>query len=493
MKNKKTLVGLPVDGRPVVRRQVQDLVAAAGWEMRMPEVAALGHMREPAPREALAAWLEREAADAAGVVVSIDMLVYGGLVPSRFIADELHALLPRLALFRRLKQRQPRLPIYAFAATMRISNNNVAEEEKPYWAEHGERLWAWSFHSDRHGQTGDAEAARLAAAAEAAIPAEIRNDYLATRARNFAVNEALLDLVAEGVIARLILPQDDTAEYGFNIAERRRLQQLVQERGLASRVLIYPGADEVMHTLAAHLVGRAREDAAPLRIALSCSDPHHLQQLRARYEDRPVLDSLASQLEAVGARLVANNEPADLLLALHSSGPAQGDWAMRLPLPAPQPLDTAWVEQLASTTLPLAVVDLAYANGADPVLIEALAARGLLPKLVGYAGWNTASNSLGSLLAQLVLAREALGDEANRLNTALRLAEDYLYQARLRRALRERIDEPALSADELAAEVRSNFVPAADAWLRETGLPGRIARCYLPWDRTFEIGLELQC
>ena len=33
--------------------------------------------------------------------------------------------------------------------------------------------------------------------------------------------------------SRLILPQDDTAEYGFNIAERRQLQQQIEARGLA--------------------------------------------------------------------------------------------------------------------------------------------------------------------------------------------------------------------------------------------------------------------
>lgn len=486
-----TLAGLPVDGRPVVRRQVQALADAAGWTLRLPDVADLGHLRRPAQRDVLAGWLEQQADGAAGVIVSIDMLVYGGLVPSRFITDELDALLPRLALLRRLKALNARRPIYAFAATMRISNNNVAEEEKPYWAEHGERLWRWSFHSDKFRQTGDAGASALAARAEAAVPADIRADYRATRARNFAVNLALLELVQEGVIDRLILPQDDTAEYGFNIAERRELQQRVLALGLSDRVLIYPGADEVMHTLTAHMVGRLRGDA-PLRIALSCSDPQHVGALRARYEDRPVLDSLASQIEAVGARLVDDAEPADLLLALHSSGPAQGDWAMRLPLPLPQSLNAQWVAALSAAPTPLAVVDLAYANGGDPVLIEALAAQRLLPRLVGYAGWNTASNSLGGLLAQLVLARRVLSSDANRLNTALRLAEDYLYQARLRQTLRERIDEPALSAAELVAQARAIFVPAADAWLASMGLSGRIHSCYLPWDRSFEIGLELQ-
>lgn len=483
-----TLVGLPVDGRPVVRRQVQDLVAAGGHTLRLPDVAALGHMRRPADRDALARWLIAEAAQADGLVLSVDMLVYGGLVPSRFITDALDDLLARLALLRTLKAQAPQRPLYAFAATLRISNSNVAEEEKPYWADHGTRLWAWSFHTDRHAQTRDPASAAAAEAARAAIPAGIREDYLATRERNFALNQALLGLVAEGVIDRLILPQDDTAEYGFNIAERRALQALVEAQGLGGRVLIYPGADEVIHTLSAHLIARLRGDA-PLRIAVTCSHPAQVRQLRALYEDRPVLASLAGQAEAVGAELVAADAPADLLLALHTQGGAQGDWAMRKPLPQPVGVDAGWVEALRAHAGPLALVDLAYANGGDPELIGAL--NGLLPRLAGYSGWNTAGNSLGGLLAQLVLARGVLAGAANRLNTALRLAEDYLYQSTLRQQLRDAIDEPALSADELAARAYALVVPATDAWLKAQGLPGRVSRCYLPWDRSFEIGLEL--
>ncbi|MDN3920318.1 DUF4127 family protein [Roseateles violae] len=488
---KKVLVGLPVDGRPVVRQQVQALVAAGGWELRMPEVAQLGRPAWPAQRDLLAAWLEREADGAAGVIVSIDMLVYGGRVPARFIGDELNALLPRLSLMRRLKRRAPRRPIYAFAAALRIANSGLADGEKSYWPEYGQRLWAWSFHGDRCRQTGDPSAATLAGRAEDGLPAAIRADYLATRARNFAVNVALLDLVEQGVIDRLVLPQDNTSDYGLDAAERRELRQMIQARGLSELVLIYPGADEAMHTLAAHLVGRLR-GSPPLRITVSCSDAANLGTLRARYEDRPLLESLASQVEAVGACLVGPDEAADLLLALHSSGPAQGDWALRLPLPAPQAFSAGWAAALARSDLPVAVADLAYANGADPVLIEALAAQRLLPRLVGYAGWNTASNSLGGLLAQLVLARSAWARPANRLNTALRLADDFLYQARLRQTLRDQLDEARLPADALAAAARSLFVPAADAWLSAMGLPGRISRCHLPWDRSFEIDLELQ-
>jgi hypothetical protein len=501
----KTLIGLPVDGRPVVRGQVQQLVAlAAGFALRCPAIEALGHFRRPADRDALAHWLRAQAPEAAAWVLSLDMLVYGGLIPSRFIDDDEAALRARLGLLRELKR--PGVPLTAFAATMRISNNCVADEEKPYWHPHGADLWAWSFHGDRHAQTGDGAPAALAQAAAARVPDAIRADYLATRQRNFAINLAALTLVEEGVIDRLILPQDDTAEYGLNIAERRHLQAEVTARGLGERVFIYAGADEVMHTLCAWTVGRLRGDA-PLRIAVQPTDAAHWQTLMPLYEDRPLPLALAAQLQAVGAQAV-DAQPEALLL-LHTQGTAQGDWAMRKPLPERPGVDeAAWASLVHGQQhgaqhdqqhgLPVAVVDDAHANGGDPVFVAQLAQRMPLPQLAGYAGWNTSSNRIGSLLAQLVLARGAWASPANQDVLALRLAEDLLWQAELRQRLRDGLGgvggptEAELPPAELAARAQTLMLDHANPWLQQHGFAQRVQQAWLPWQRSFEIGLAVE-
>lgn len=482
----QTLIGLPVDGRPVVRAQVQQLVALAeGYRLRCPAIEALGDFRVPADRDALADWLRAQADAAAAWVLSLDMLVYGGLIPSRFIADDEASLKARLALLRELKR--PGVPLTAFAATMRISNNCVAEEEKPYWNPHGADLWAWSFHSDRFTQTGDAGSQALAATHAARVPEAIRADYLATRSRNFALNRAALDLVEAGVIDRLILPQDDTAEFGFNIAERRQLQAEVAARGLGDRVLIYAGADEVMHTLCAWTVARLRGDA-PLRLAVQPTDAAHWQQLMPLYEDRVLPLALDAQLQAVGAQAV--EQGAELLLLLHTQGKAQGDWAMRKPLPSRPGVDAAAWDRLREG-LPLAVADDAHANGGDPEFVEALARRLALPSLAGYAGWNTSSNRIGSLLAQLVLARGAWSSSANQAVVALRLAEDLLWQAGLRQTLRDRVVEGELPSGELEAQAAELMLAEGNARLVDWGFVQRVRRAWLPWRRSFEIGLEV--
>jgi hypothetical protein len=528
MKVMRRIVGLPVDGRPVVRSQVAQLVALANASLLLPPIDALGYFRVPADRDALAEWLLAAAVDADGIVVSLDMLVYGGLVPSRYIDEHLDALQTRLQVLRQLKARAPHLPIYAFAATMRISNNNVNDEEKDYWSSYGEKIWQWSYWSDRAAvetqasSTHHATSAALAKEAEAAVPVDIRADYLATRARNFAVTHAALGLVTEGVIDRLILPQDDTAPYGFNIAERRQLEAAVLAHGLADRVKIYAGADEVMHTLCAHLLPRlsgefgATLSAAPiagtsseslaqpkaLRVYLAFADASSAAALVARYEDRPLPVSLASQFDAAGCVLVEQIADADVVVGVWTCGGAQGDWAMEIALPAPARVAPDWLDALENFARqrPLAILDLAYANGGDPVLIDALATRGLIARLVGYAAWNTASNAIGSLAAQLGLRsmHAAINNDVqNRAVVALRLVEDFLYQSKWREFVRQQLQvagetEQALGGAALTAKIDAAFRAPANAWLVAHGFEFELDEIRLPWARTFEIGITLK-
>jgi len=491
LQTNKKIVALPVDGRPVVREQVRQLVSIARWDLVMPDVDQLGHFRAPADRDALADWLLTNAVDADGFVLSLDMLIYGGLVPSRFIAEIEGALLARLSSIILLKQRYPHRHLYAFLATMRLSNNNINEEEKTYWDQYGELIWRWSFYEDRYAVLNDADDFSIANDAKRAIPAHICEDYLATRKRNFGVALHALSLVKNGVIDRLILPQDDTAGYGFNIAERRLLQQRVIAENLSKRVLIYPGADEVIHTLCAHMVGVLVHQQATKFFILP-TDSANIGALHARYEDRAVLESIHAQIAAVGGVVVNAAMSSDVLLLVHTAGTTQGDWAMRLALPSPSTVNAQWLtEAVAGWTKKIAVLDLAYANGADPVLIAALSEVIPLNSLAGYAAWNTASNSAGSLLAQCVLANAEDDANANKEAVCLRLLEDYLYQAVMRQQIRDEIDEARMTADELTAKVSESFIPSANQWLRQHQFDFRVASIYLPWGRTFEIGINL--
>ncbi|MEV4285687.1 DUF4127 family protein, partial [Nonomuraea bangladeshensis] len=145
---------------------------------------------------------------------------------------------------------------------------------------------------------------------------------------------------------------------------------------------------------------------------------------------------------------------------------------------------------LLEAGLPVAVADVADANGADPALVMALREAGLLPRLAGYAGWNTAGNTIGSALAQGCSRLLAAGDRqlAEHARTLVhRLLDDWGYQTSARRGFLT--PGTALRPDQVErelGELLADLGPPADK-LRIA--PGSVS---FPWDRPFEISFELE-
>ena len=452
----------------------------------------LSHFRAGADTDALATWLRERADDPAtrGIVVSIDMLAYGGLIAARTTHDPIVAVLARLGVLHEIKASRPELPLFAVSLVTRASNSNSNVEEPEYWSDFGRRIHA--LGGDAH-RSWEAETM----APEVEIPADVRRDYASRRLRNHMMNLAVIDLRAAGVLDYLAITADDTAAHSAGSVEQRWLTYW----GLldpAMSVPIYPGADET----GAVLVARALctiEGIEP-RVRVVTADAPGMERIPP-YENVPLSVSVPRQLGAAGGRIVEVDEPADLTLVVHTSDPARGDQFSRdepgHDVDASAQTVRAVHDALERTPL-VAVADLRYANGADPTLVEGLRDAGLLGRIAAYAGWNTAGNALGSTialgLASVVAEHRGAADrDVVRAARTRRLLDDYAYQAVLRRRI-----GPALfggrigpiDADEVAG-VEATLTDALQAELEaldaDAGL--RVASVTLPWSRSFEVDI----
>ncbi len=490
------LLLVPLDARPCTSRFPRDIAAIAGLTVLAPNPALLGDLRRPADTAALHDWLQDHAPRASALVIALDTLAYGGLIPSRREDIPLETLVERLSLLKHLKLAHPNLPLYAFSVTMRLSDSNDATEEKSYWDRFGKLLFRHSFHLDRYQQLHDPQDLETASEAEALIPPEILADYLATRERNFLVNRMLIDWTRDGILDLLLLTQDDTSRFGFNVREQRQLLADIQAKGLQDRVLIYPGADEVASVLVARHLNQSQGRKPAFHLVTSTPDG---ADITAMYEDRPLSRTVAGQVAAVGGRLVDNPADADIALMLNTPSTGQGDLALRIGLDRPDtpPRDLApFVRALESSSRPVALADVAYANGADPELFRAFQNY---PDLAAFAGWNTAGNTIGTVVAQAsaYLHQRSRGTPFPSDPDVLaqqgflrdRMADDLLYQSFLRPLLQQELAAGA-PLDALEADLGRRLETLWRRHFPQIAIAGISAS--LPWNRLFEADITVQ-
>lgn len=504
---KRKIALLPVDARPVTRDLPGQIARMAGWEVVTPERDDLGFLKKPGNIVSIIEWVRRVANEVDGFVISSDMLGYGGLVPSRISIDALQDIKERLQLLKELKRTYLEKPLMVFSATMRISNSYVNEEEKDYWEHYGEEIFAYSYHTHSYEKTGNEDSFRIMNEMQEKIPDEVLSDYLATRLRNYEMNNYLLQLAEEEFLDVLVFPQDDTSQYGLNVKEQEGLASDVLRKKLFSKVFIYPGADEVANTLIARMIYDLENVKRPVFYPFYSGEKG--AHISAMYEDRPIAESVKGQIFAFGSHTVATPQEADILLAVNVPGRQQGDLALQTHLNGVDTSDRSigeWIYRMHDYIhrgCRVAVADLAYANGADPAMIPQLLEGIDIDKLYGFAAWNTAGNTLGTVIAQaaMLYLQDALGtlstserDLRKNEQLLLRFLEDYVYQTVVRQEVRKAIDEPSFSPDELLGLVSAAFIKEYEKFLKEEGSAwlqhyrAELVNLNLPWHRTFEIG-----
>lgn len=433
---------VPIDNRPVCYT-LPKLIAEidSDIELFMPERSYLGDLVKYADTEAILAWLETlEEMDA--FVISLDTLAYGGLISSRRSPDTYEEILNRIE---RLKNILKGKKVYAFSSIMRISNNNINQEEKPYWDKWGKKIfeYSWNFHKN-NSVVSD-------------VPAEILEDYLQTRKRNFEINKVYLEWQKEGIFDTLIFSKDDCAEFGLNVQEANALKSL----GAA----IKTGADEIPLSLLA----RAIAGCVMIKPIFLEEEQKYLI---SNYEDIPIEECVKNQIELAGCEVGEGIE-----LYVNNFVERQGEIVMKVPTEA---FDGEWQKPLK----PYAVADVRFANGSDNAFVNALFESGIDDKFLGYSAWNTSANTLGSLIFALkltVLAKQKGTFNKKTFNRLMltRFLDDWAYQANVR----QQLTAPDISLLTQKMTKYEQFLLAK--------FPENCTIDYkFPWNRLFEVEVE---
>lgn len=500
---------IPLDDRPPCLQFPRMIGLIGNTEVVTPPREMLGRFVQPGQPEEITEWVKgQDLRSFDAVIVSIDMMAYGGLVNSRVHQTALEKAKQRLELIDWLRHGAPRLPIYGFNTIMRLAPTGDGVNER-----YRDTLARWAEIAPEAATDNQlAEEKRLL---EQKIPVAALEDYKQARERNFAINRKSIEMVRRGALDYLILCQDDAKPRGVHIADRERLISEAKELRLESRIAVQPGADEVAMLLLSRALNH-RFRYQPRVAALYSSEV--VRRSVAPFEDRPLNQTVSFQIAATGSREVREQTSADILFYVYGSRAEKGaaaEFANK-------------IESAVKQGRRVIVADIDFkgdVQGADPAFTRELLRRKIFPRLAGYASWNTAGNTIGTALPHgLVysLAVDRLAAPTLQLRHAQqkfllhRLIDDYAYHSLVRPGAVEFAREKKLNPNRLEgdgeslveASIRDRLRPHVEVIRKEFAL-GKVQiersggrRTFvvpvdfnhftfsLPWGRTFEAEID---
>ncbi len=318
---------------------------------------------------------------------------------------------------------------------------------------------------------------------------------------------------------------DDVVTRGLNIYEKQVLERIISEEGIEG-VHLYPGTDEMILMLLARIACRHFHRKPLFAIHYSSQRGKELTPL---YEDRSVAELIQSYIAAIGGQVTDNAKKADIQLFVHlfPGGQMEAGWqkirktARWSVLPFIQEIKKAVQgDQL------VAIADIAFANGADSAFSEVLLERIKLSRLAAYAAWNTAGNTMGTVIAQSTLRWLSLefrrtfddygaSEKAHQVFLLSRFIDDWIFQSAVREKIRPILEKEHISPFNLGdgkkrvehlidkmvvargeeifskAFAGSYFLPALSSIPARITIEGPFAcQIHLPWARLFEIDVD---
>ena len=507
---------IPLDSRPPCGRFVQDAARIAGVEVVLPPAELLDEYFRPGDTAAIQAWTMDHLSEFDAAILSVDQLLHGGLLASRQArktTDDENALLEFL---RKLRAAHQNIPLFAFSILPRMTPPDGLcdwEEQK--------RLMKYSRLRGRISRETRPKNEDLAALEElrASISPEILAQYEKLFANYAAFGTRLIALAENGTIDRLVIGQDDSEPYSIPNLTLHRFSELLTAKNIGeNRVFLTQGADELALSILA-AVEAEREGFSP-RVSLLYNDASTPARVLP-YMGATLENNAREKIRFIRGTLAPSPDVSDFTLFLSANNKTTKNNRRTA---------AAKINTLLNENRAVALVDLSEHLCLEETLLpDLIEAEVPIHGLAAYAGWNTASNSIGTAVAHAVLlqiAQRRAQTEHDALNVAAahisfldgRFLEDCYY-------LKDVVDHLNYSLEKCGAQngrgLEYNYNYSLGSLLLEKALENRRTRLVhtaayqapftfktqnaalrlraadfaitarFPWPRTFEIDLRI--
>ncbi|GIW22647.1 MAG: hypothetical protein KatS3mg068_1654 [Candidatus Sericytochromatia bacterium] len=488
---------IPLDDRPCNYDFPIKLAKIADCNLIIPDKNLLGNIFRVGNRKKIYKFIESNFKICSSVIISFDTLLYGGLVPSRRNYDTFEEIKSFLSIINEIKNYNKKIKIYANTTIMRISNNNYNEEEKEYWKDYGKEIYKLSYflHKNKIINQNNYENFSIEEYSDK-IPRKIINDYFKGRLKNFFINKEIINLAINKKIDFLSISCDDSGKYGFNVLEKKILKEYCKN---FKNIIIYPGADEALLILLTRFINHKGKIKPKFFTLFDCRTKK--DKTITIYEGVSIKNTLKSQLKVIGGKIVNDINKCDIVLYFHLLNKSQEDQYLNsIYKKKSYELSTKFIkneiENIENITKlkDLAIVDIAYANGADKKFTECLLKKINPLNFISYSAWNTAGNTIGTIISHSSIAKFNNKNKLINLEFLIeRFLDDYLYQSKLRLEYAKKYLYP-ISESKLE-ELKSYFIKESNKFIdnisKNNKLKIKIKKVEFPWNRLFEINVQV--
>ncbi len=495
----KRIIYIPIDERPCNYDYViNNFSNLEDIELLVPPRSILGYKKIPANIDKVLEFISNNLNDDTVLIASTDMLNYGGLCPSRLHYFSVEDVIKRTQKIREFRNKSKNLKVYLFSSVMRNPKYSSNDEEPDYYEHFGYEIHRRSFLNDKSNfvELDESEKRELE---NISIPEHVLFDYENRRQINTEVNLNLLDILNEESINTLVIPQDDSAPYGYTRIEQKKLIDKIEtlDNETKSKVYIYPGLDEVGIALVSKAILDIRNINIDVDYIYSTSHGH---EIIPNYEDRPMEETLNLHIDLFRNPNNSNVNKYKLFInsAIEKTWESW-EWEYNNGTITKNHIDfVSAIKEALNNGEKVIVVDSAYTNGSDKALIKLMDEANLLEKIQSYMGWNTNANSLGSALATGMIDR---GEKTRIHNIGYHLIEDYIYQSTVRKIVSSQVLKKFKDTNYFTLKKHSNIISKEEKSiiLNETNQLNFFASNKIktlnikhPWNRMFEICVELE-
>lgn len=398
---KQVISIVPLDSRPCNTQYPQLTGGIMNQTVLLPPSEILDNYTSASDSEALWKWMQEKASVSDDMIIFTNQLFNGGLIASRSYvnSDSIEYDVNRLSKFIR---ENPQLDVTVVSILPRL----LPSQFDMYFQKYQRSLAAWGKQLDLNYTLQKPEPAF-----PYDVPSEITQRYRDLYTYHAELATSISELAGQGLIKKYYIGQDDGEQFAPSNIIYRSLLSKEHEN-----VVVQKGADELTMMIC------AQENPSPHEIKLVYSNPELMKEYLP-YESAPLDEIVSEKLAILGIKV--NPEAKDTLI-IHNDASRASKVSELLP-----EIKTGYI----------AVADVAYTNRGDANLKDMLFQKSSISKIDAYSGWNTAANTVGTVLSQY-MATEYLALNYDRLNPQaakesidslmkfkyVRLAEDIIYQ-----------------------------------------------------------------